>query len=411
MTSTQSDVQNVTQRNEQALEQLRAKFGALVPDVALSNFDWRALMETGALACLRVSRYRGNKALTAEDLGLSPEDVEQANKIVALGHRLLLPKDVLNAFNSVETRSRQILAGYTLRTPAGLFLPPSAYDACSAAMTEQRAKFMALVDQLIDDLPTHRETVRQSYHDLGNQTYNRLLAQNLIAYGLDRYTFIDQFVDRCMALFPTVDDLRRSFAFDLRLEFVPMPYQQAQAETPQYAAASDDLLKLRRAVLEDQERARAELVNGFVTSVQSELYGLVNQALGDVLSSIQSNGALQSRSVVQLKGIVEKIGTLNFWQDRRLETIQQEIMAMLDRPAAKRDLDLDSSLLAEMQNETKFMLYKLEQVERGDLSIRTETQSKAPALPATDRVKLAPAPSLPGLPAMAPSNGRGSKLF
>lgn len=363
----------LSESNLEALEELRGKFASVARgEIGVSRFDWRALMEAGALASLSVSRYRGTKALTAGDLGLALEEMEEINSIVELGHRLLLPREVLNSFNTIETRARQVLRSYGLLTVLGLFLPAASYTACATALQAYKLKFEDTVELLVANLPTHRDRMVEEYYKLARQVRERLDRANLLSGS--RWDFEENFVERCMATFPTVEELRAAFAFGLKLEFVPLPYQ-SQTEQPNYTAASDDLLALRREVIAQQQQARERVVGEFVTGVQAELFGLVNTALEDTLTSIKSNGNLQARSVVQLKNLVEKISTLNFWQDKRLETIQAEISALVGN-SGKRDTQLSTALLEELQYQTKLVLVGLAQPERGGLQLE---QQAAPA--------------------------------
>lgn len=398
------NTQQVLQANEQALATLRATFDGIATDITLSRYDWRALMESGALASLHVERYHGIKALTAIDLGLDEAEVKEVSNLVNLGHRLLLPKEVLNAFNSVETRARQVLRRYCLSTPIGTFLPARAYDGASKAMQESKAKFADLVANLLVDLPSHRDTIEQSYYDLARQVWERIGYKG----SQSSWDFRDDFVARCMAQFPTREELESAFKFELRLDFVPMPYTDNAQAQPSYAGASDDLLTMRRAVIEQAQQARQELVSGFVASVQSELYTLVNDALGDVLESIKSNGSLHSRSVAQLKGIVERIGDLNFWQDRKLETIQGEILKMCDTPSERRDLSLNTDILRELALQCRMVLSKVATVERGAIEVKQESQPSVTLDKGSDvRYNLPSKPSK-----LALGSGRSSgKLF
>jgi hypothetical protein len=368
-------METLTGSNLDALQVLRDRFARVTTDVTLSRFDWRALLESGAVATLSIGRYRGVKALTADDLGLDVEEMKEVDKIVQLGHRLLLPQDVLNQFNTVETRARQVLRQYCLSTPAGLFLPAKSNDNCASAMLEFKTKFFDLVELLVQNLPDHKRAIERQYTDLAKQVYNRLRDSGKYDYSLAEWEFVDTFVNRCMAQFPNEQELRRSFRFALRLSFVPVP--ETNGETPSFANATDDLLRQRKMVIQDTEIARRELIDGFISSIQSEVYTLVNTVLTDVLGSIEKNAQLQSRSVVQLKNLVEKVSALNFWGDKRLEMIQSEIESLLSVGSSKRDLGLNQQVLRELQLQSKVVLGKLERVERGDLEIKAESPKVA----------------------------------
>lgn len=389
--------QEQLQANQDQFERLQAAFAGIANDVNLSNKDWRGLMESGALASLSISRYRGHKALTADDLGIDQAEYDQVESIVNLGHRLLLPKATLGAFNSLESNSRQVLRRYTLKVPAGYFLPASAYDACATAMNDAKQKFQVLVDQLIVNLPTFRQEINANYWTLSDQVARRLRNAGILSSAATDQYMVD-FVDRCMRLFPLESDLTNAFRFDLRLSFVPMPYATGQAESPSYAEPTNDLLALRRAVIAEQSRIENEEIRGFVQSIQSEVYTLVNDALTNVLDGIKDKGFLQSRSAVQLRGLTERLGQLNFWQDQRLELIKAEITKILDREPSKRDMQVDQPTLELIQNEVKATLLQLGTIERGDfdlsqpaptISLPTNRQPAPLVVPATAGSRLA----------------------
>lgn len=375
------NVTRVLESNDQELSVLRSKFAGIAV-VTIARDDWRSLMESGAIANLKVSRYRGVKQLQAIDLGLDVTEMREIESIVNLGHRLLLPADILGEFNSLETRARQVLRSSGLSTPLGLFVPSKSYETLAATMANYKSRFEALVESLIANLPAHRERMAQEYERLAAQVLARVVASDPSAITWSsRDQWESDFVTRCMLHFPSADTLRSAFSFALSLSFVPLPYE-SQTETPIYAASSGDLVNLRRAVITEQREAREALVSDFLSSVQGELYGLVNEALSDTLASIKKNDSLSSRSVVQLKRVVAQIGDLNFWGDKRLETIQQEITALLERPSKTRSTTLATMVLDELS-------YQVRVANMGIESLRNESGI---TLPASESVVFMPVP-------------------
>jgi hypothetical protein len=384
-----SNVQNTVESNEEILREMRNKFANLA-SVTIANGDWRAIMEAGALASLKVSRYRGVKSLTSADLGLDAQEMRDVESIVNLGHRLLLPQEILNAFNTLETRARQVVRSSGLLTPLGLFVPARNYDELANTMAIFKGKFDELVSNLIYDLPQHRERMVREYERLAQQVLNRILNADPYAVSYaDRDRWLDEFTDRCMSHFPSEESLRSSFAFALSLQFVPLPYE-TQNEIPEFASASADLVNMRRAVLREQQETRSALVNEFLGSVQNELYSLINEALSDTLASLRKNESLNSRSVVQLKNVVKSISDLNFWGDRRIETIRDEIQALLDRPSKTRSAALATSVLEELSYQARAANIDLQSL-RDDPIIPPSVTSSLDLKPIAQRVALAPA--------------------
>lgn len=395
-----AQIATTNERNAAALASLRNDFDRIAT-VDVARLDWRAMLESGAIVTLKVSRYRGVMALSAADLGLDAEEMKQVNEIVSLGHRLLLPASVLDKFNSIETRARQIVRSHTLLTQFGLFVTPSAWGKLAQSIAPFKDKFDAAVDRLLVELDDHRAAMRVEYTKLADQVVVRLQRANqYVPYDFER-----NFVDRCMEAFPETEALRAKFSFNLSLSFVPLSYD-AQAASPTYAAASDDLLALRRQVLEEQNNTRQTLINEFLSNVQSEVFTLINESMSDVLAAIDNNnGALAGRSSVQLRNLVERLNDLNFWNDPRVDLMREKITELLDRAPSQRDQALTRATLDEIASRSRAAVLTIERQAPISLAAAAAPTLAVQAPQQAPRLNLSPArPSIS--PATTSRNGR-----
>ena len=158
-------------------------------------------------------------------------------------------------------------------------------------------------------------------------------------------------------------------------------------------------------MLKEQQETRSALVNDFLGSVQNEIYGLVNEALSDTLASIKKNDSLTSRSVVQLKNVVEKLSNLNFWGDRRLDTIKDEIQSLLDRPQKQRSAAIATTVLEELSYQARVANLDLQSLRDDPIIPPSLTQSFDNLLPVKRLDTSAQRPAQEGYDKLAQING------
>src|SRR6266567_4801245 len=80
------------------------------------------LTRAGVLMHVSVRYWRATKKLNAEDLGLDPDKITE---LISLGHKKLLPKEALEPFVLLESRTHALVEASTFPFLGGLsrFLP------------------------------------------------------------------------------------------------------------------------------------------------------------------------------------------------------------------------------------------------------------------------------------------------
>jgi hypothetical protein len=122
-------------------------------------------------------------------------------------------------------------------------------------------------------------------------------------------------------------------------------------------AMNEDVLRQAR----DQKE---KLVTGFVADVAGQLRSLVYEALSDVQRSLDRNGKLHSRSVVQVRNLVEQLERLNFIGDRDIDQAVARMRQIVDQPAEQRELADVSATIREIRAMTRRQLAALGQESR-----------------------------------------------
>lgn len=61
------------------------------------------LTRQGVLIAVNIRYWRARKKLTAQDIGIDPDDLTE--RLISLGHKRLLPKEALAPFALIESRA------------------------------------------------------------------------------------------------------------------------------------------------------------------------------------------------------------------------------------------------------------------------------------------------------------------
>ena len=81
------------------------------------------LTRQGVLISVNIRYWRARKKLTAQDIGIDPDDLTE--RLISLGHKRLLPKEALAPFGLIESRAHALVeaATFPFLGDIGRFLP------------------------------------------------------------------------------------------------------------------------------------------------------------------------------------------------------------------------------------------------------------------------------------------------
>lgn len=392
------------------LEWIRQETGK---DVKAIDPRWLRYMKEGVIVNIHIRRWRGRTSLSPQDLGLDPEQASNIREIADLGEKLLMPREYLNKLSALDRRARGTggaLERHTFRTAWGFFCPVTAYGTLREKLDEISREYFAVRDEILRGYYGWVEEVKTRYRQAAAEAYNRLLAvapQTLDGQSQDE--FVTGFVTRILDKIPTTDEIRESFAFEVELSYIPLPSmlaeeqaraqgirvatdvdverlqaqreqerlveevekarlwaQREEAEATAWAnrtaaqAKKAALEAMNRDVLDRAQREAGSMVDGFLRDVGSQLNNLVFDACRDVLKALQEKQTLHSRSVVQLKTMIEQVSSLNFTGDESVagmvEKVRREILA---QQASNRNTGSLERVLGELVIESRSALLNL----------------------------------------------------
>ena len=348
------------------------------------NPKWVRLMKEGVLVQLHIGRWRGKTRLTWSDLGidLDEEEDESLQSIIDLGHKKLLPAELLKELDGIDSAARKWLAKKAFRTHWGYFVPVSIYADWKARHEEYRADYFAARDRLLQNYGQIIGEVINGYRLHANRAYNRLMAVSpeALAHFKDQKCFVDAFIESVRRNIWQPMEIESSFRFDVELNYIPLPSLMAQdtaeKERIELAAAAERervemklqderdaarakedirraeveaardaaewkrqlMMEMHQDVINQARAGLEEQALGFVRDVAVQLRSLAYKASLDILAAIQRGGTLPPRSVVQFRNLAKQVKELNIYGDSDLEAMINRLDFEIDKEAKDRDI-------------------------------------------------------------------------
>jgi len=353
-------------------------------DVRVVEPRWLQLMREGIIVALHLRRWRARAKLTFADLGLPVNDDREREtfaELLELGDKRLLPARYIKALNSIDSGARKCLDRHSYKTFWGNFVPVTAYAGWKEQNETYRQRYFQIRDEIVENYDRIVQDLIDGYAVAARAAYRRLNALDPQAMSNGEYRaeapsracreddFVDAFMSRIVALIPSRDRIRDSFAYEVELSYVPLPSLLAEdlAEAERIQARRemerleeemkrDSLWReirleeeaarerqrlleaMNRDVVEKARQQKEELIDGFLADLVRQLRGLVYEATTDVLAGIQKQGRLHPRSVVQLKNLVDQVANLNFFGDEEIDRMIARVRIELDKAPPDRDI-------------------------------------------------------------------------
>jgi hypothetical protein len=383
-------------------------------DVRLVAPKWLSLMRQGVLIELHIRRWRAKSRLTLEDLGLPATDSNDYADLIKLGEKSLFPPKYIKAADSIEASARQWLETNSTETFWGRFMPCTMYEEWKTKQEEYRSKYFALRDEIDRD---YDQIVRAHLLDcakMAKAAYRHTMAldgRTLRKSNITEEQYARTYVSAIAALIPARERIYEAWSFDVSLSYVPLPSlladDQAEAERinaqrklekAQEQAEQDKvwlelsateaasrkrqqmLEAMNRDVVEAARKQKEQLVDGFIGGLVKQIRGLVYEAATDVLQSIQKNDRLHPRSVVQLRGLIDQVGQLNFYNDGEIGRMITQVQQALDKAPADRDVREIETSLRDIATVTRSTLVGLGEQPRGARSLGVADAPSVPAI-------------------------------
>lgn len=391
----------------------REKLSAILgQDVQVVEPKWLSLMRQGVIVELHIRRWRAKSRLTMDDLGLPNDDAAEFSDLMKLGEKSLLPTKYIRRADSIESAARQWIESNSFETFWGRFIPCTKYEEFKVEIGNRRSGYMALRDEIDRDYAQIVKAHLLDYAKAARAAYRRRMALDgkaLLKSNITEDAFVKSFVNAISALIPTRERIYEAWAFDFSLSYVPLPSMLAEdnAEAERINAQSDldrakeqaeqdklwldlDIEKgatrkreqmlesMNRDVVEAARKQKEQLVDGFLGGLVKQLRSMVYEATTDVLQTIQKNDRLHPRSVVQLRGLIDQVGQLNFYNDSEINQMVDHVKYALNKAPKDRDVKAIEGNLRDIATVTRATLVGLGESPRGARSLGV---ADAPSMP------------------------------
>jgi len=259
-----------------------------------------SIFKDGALIDVHVCGWTGSIMLTPEDMGL--DDITTAFK---LGRKMLIPEAIIANFKSVENRARHA-ADYPngLQFPIGSarFLPKNNIQTVINALTECQSQYESLADNLLEHYDEYKAEMRPIYIDAANKAYEQQLptgVQEINFEDTNRQAFVDKFMARIEAAYPSPQSIRQRFSMDWTLYEIVEPMNEEAAE-------------------EWRRQARSK-IGGFIDDVVGQLRSETVNVCTRVANAIKEGQVVRANSIESLRNFIDKFKNLNFVGDTKIE--------------------------------------------------------------------------------------------
>ncbi|MGB8346595.1 MAG: hypothetical protein WCD86_17040 [Ktedonobacteraceae bacterium] len=406
---------------EQPTRTKAQEIAAILDEPEMQFVDWEKLMGEGVVVRLHIKRVRFRKKLTFEDLGLHfPDERVRSSMedIFRLGMKNLMPRQYIDRLQQIEDRARKLLKARSFETVWGPFIPVTGYFSWREKTQQLIDDYFAVRDEILRDYATIIKQVIRNYTDAARNAYrilNRMDPDVLTEREREREAwYLAGFRRKIRKMLPKPDDVVKSFDFVVGPTYIDLPAltkgdesrqqnldkpviesvteeEQVELRFRQEAARQRQRLldEMNRDVVKKAREQKERLVDAFLTTVITQLRGLLYEATSNVLSSLKKHDSLQPRAVVQLKNLVEQITQLNFYGDRDVERAAALIQQLVDRPREDRDLALIEMRLRQIATVMRSTLLNLEYEFREERLDADDPREQAQALQDTEKRELA----------------------
>ena len=287
------------------------------------------IFKDGVLVDVNVCFWSGAKALTPDDLGLDPSKVADAFK---LGKKFLVPEKVVAAFRTIEGRARRVVEKNSFRFPIGnaYFVPRKKFASVLSQLREHQAKYVALVEDLVENYDTYRQEMTPVYREAAETAFLTMQPEGVQTFNIDdreadKANYVSQFLARIEKFYPTAASLRNRYSLDWSLYEVAMP-KMSRGEGDQIAEDEET----REAMGKEYREQFTKKVSTFFDDVVKTLRGETMELCNRIVSNIKDGKVVKGRTLDSLRNFIDKFGEMNFVGDvkveEQLETLRKEFL-------------------------------------------------------------------------------------
>jgi hypothetical protein len=261
----------------------------------------------GVLVDINISKWTAERLLQPEDLGLRKEQIPDTFK---LGHKCLIPRDVIRSFHNMDYEARNLLTGYSFPFAFGgaRFVPKKMFLEYSTKMEDLKKKFYTSVEDFLVNYENYKLAVRPEYIKAGQAAYERMKKMGYAP--VDREGYVGQFLERVNTFYPSADKMRTKFKMEYVVFQVSLP-DLTQVSIDDVVADSEKA----EMVKEVYKEALYDKIKNYVGDIIGDLRGKAQKILESLRRSIKESRRLTVSSFNMVKDMINEYERMNIIGD------------------------------------------------------------------------------------------------
>ena len=314
------------------------------------------LMCQGVIVKLTIKQWSGVAKLEPEDLGLTNVDqstFEFQKKYINLGSEKIVPPKYLRDIKCVVARAKNNLKDHSFQTIWGDFVPISAFLNWEEQNIEIKKDFKEAVCRLGDNYDSIIMDIRKDYRNMAIDVWHRLHPNK----GNPTEAFIQEYVNKQVFKIPDVTDLIMNFDYKDSYFTISLPgIVEKQTTMMQEEIKKQELLEdktereieAQRRIQEIFVEKRKEMMDSFLKDTVFSLRKHIGEICDEVLLSISKNeNKINKKHQNKIMSMLEKIETLNFCHDTKIEDMLVDLRKDVIKPNNER---VDENVIIKLTN-------------------------------------------------------------
>lgn len=276
----------------------------------MSDFLSRVMVK-GVIFDLDTRAWRGAFKLTAEDLGLDAEEMD--NEILSLGRGWLAPKSKLQKlFSILNAAGRHV---YALSVPFPIYgthyVPVRNLRALEARLEGERVALAEAVAEFVAEWETVRAGTIERWTTWAETSYDN---SPKIRKAFDsKKEFVESLRARIEKKMPTATEISESFAIEWS------PFQITIPTSGKIGTVNAGEAEAKLAAFEKYEAKWDARVKGFVETTAVLLRERLVEVSKRVAEKVAEAGTVKLPTLKSLKTEIDEIRSLNFFDDAGLD--------------------------------------------------------------------------------------------
>jgi len=323
-----------------------------------------SIYHDGTLVDIHVRYWTGSKLLTAQDLGLTEEQVSEAFK---LGKKDLVPAEIMKQFWKLESRARGIVEKNAFEFPVGhaRFLPYRRARKVFDELEACKVEWVQATNSLIENLPLYKEQMRPVYRVAAEQAFLNQIPAGVQEFSMDdreaeKEAFIQNYITRIEASYPEAKSLQARFdmywdTFEISLDAQKTTSSNmlARMANDEQAVLSDLTEKAsteakRQLDIQDYKAQTHERIGGFVDDVVKVLREQTVDLCNSVAENIKNGQVVTGRTYNRIKDFIDRFQDMNFVGDTQVEeqlgALKKEFLDVFPTTQVRDDVELKDEL-------------------------------------------------------------------